>query len=84
MKKKLSYIVIAAVAALLAFGFVFAANQNAIDNSQACSHASDTGKTNANENSVLNRCVPVNSCGNGNCEAELGENFATCPQDCTG
>ena len=24
------------------------------------------------------------SCGNGNCEAGLGENFATCPQDCTG
>ena len=37
---------------------VFAANQNAIDNSQACAHASDNGIDHASDNSVLKSCCP--------------------------
>ena len=33
---------------ILAYAVV-AANQNAVDNSQACDHASDNGKNNSNE-----------------------------------
>lgn len=58
MKNKLSYVVIAVLAALLAFGFVYAASQSAVENSQACEHASETGKEKANSNSVLSSCVP--------------------------
>ena len=35
---------------------VMAADQHAIDHSQACVHASETGKANASENSVLASC----------------------------
>ena len=68
---------------------VFAANSNAVANSQACEHASQTGKDNANENSVLSSCVQPPTCvpgvplccGNGDCEYDIGEVW-TCPQDC--
>ena len=56
MKNKLVYVVIAVVAALLAFGFVYAASESAVANSQACDHASDTGKSHASDNSVLSSC----------------------------
>ena len=83
MKKTISFFVIM-ILAVLAFGIAYAASQSAVTNSQACEHASDTGKEHASDNSVLKSCGQINNCGNGNCEAELGENFATCPQDCTG
>jgi len=48
---------------------VFAANQNAVDNSQACDHASDNGKSHASDNSVLSSCGASGpACGNGICE----------------
>ena len=56
MKNKLSYIIIAVVAALLAFGLVYAASESAVAHSQACDHASDTGKEHASDNSVLSSC----------------------------
>lgn len=61
MKNKLSYVVIAVLAMVLVFGFasaVFAADENAVENSQACFHASFTGITSANENSVLIQVPP--------------------------
>ena len=58
MKNKLVYVVIAVVAALLAFGFVYAASENAVENSQACDHASDTGESHASDDSVLSSCLP--------------------------
>ena len=56
MKKAIVLLLL--VLALFATG-VIAANQHAIDHSQACEHASQTGIDHASENSVLA------SCGNG-------------------
>lgn len=69
-----------AVFVILAYA-VFAANQNAVDSSQACEHASKNGKSHASTNSVLSSCEasgPV--CGDGICET--GEDFINCQADC--
>ena len=81
MNNKISGVLaILATFVILAYA-VFAANQNAVDNSQACDHASQTGKDHASGNSVLSSCGasgPV--CGNDICET--GEDFVNCQADC--
>ena len=57
MKKRLvGALAIVAVLAILAYT-AFAASQNAVDNSKACQHASQSGKDHASDNSVLSSCV---------------------------
>lgn len=71
---------LAVFAALVILAYTaFAANQNAIDNSQACQHASDNGQEHASDNSVLSSCVPAecppNSVGTPpNCVCAFGTN----------
>ena len=63
---------------ILAYAVV-AANQNAVDNSQACDHASDNGKNNSNENSVLSSCVqPPSGCSDGTPEGECNSDSQIC------
>ena len=54
-KKIVGVLAIVALIAVLAYT-VFAANYNAEDNSEACNHASDTGKERSSDNSVLKSC----------------------------
>ena len=58
MKKITIGLIIVAVMAILAFGLAYAASDSAVAHSQACNHASETGKAHASDNSVLNSCVP--------------------------
>ena len=60
-KRIVGVLAILATFVILAYA-VFAANQNAVDNSEACDHASDNGKTHASENSVLSSCVVEDPC----------------------
>jgi len=46
-----------------------------------CGGSCGTCPTGETCNSVQ-QCVATGHCGNGNCQASLGENCATCPQDC--
>ena len=71
MKKTIIFFVIM-ILAVLAFGIAYAASQSAVTNSQACEHASDTGKEHASDNSVLSSCAPK-TCSDGTLEGQCSQ-----------